>query len=94
MVNITRGLGVIDKGNNYVEWALLVAELSEAQEHLKKLIEVEVDADDFDEQGFRIALAHIYSHLNRAWNMRNQTSNLTSEQFNSFAQFPEDIEPF
>ena len=84
---------MINKTENPAEWALLMFELSDAKEHLGNLIEVEMDSEDFSEQEFRIALAHIYSHLNRAWNMRRNSGELTSEQFDSFAQFPEDIKP-
>ena len=68
---------MLDKNNNYVEWTMLMYELGEAKEHLQKLIDEEIKQKDFDETEFRIAIAHIYSHLNRAWNMRNQTEELT-----------------
>lgn len=85
---------MINKKDNYVEWSLLVLELCDAKQHLEKLIDEEIEQKDFDETEFSIAIAHIYSHLNRAWNMRNQTGELTPKQWETLSQFPPDIEPF
>lgn len=57
---------MINKKDNYVEWSLLVLELCDAKQHLEKLIDEEIEQKDFVETEFRIAIAHIYSHLNRA----------------------------
>jgi hypothetical protein len=84
---------MINKKDNYVAWALLVENLSEAQEHLQKFTENMIKRDSYDESEFSAELGHIYAHLNRAWHSRNQTSEITSEQWPVFSQFPKDLEP-
>ena len=50
------------------EWVL--AHLKEAKEELDRTIdEIETDAE-YDEDEFKIAIGHIYTHLNVAWNER------------------------
>ena len=84
---------MINKIDNPVEWALLNYQLSDALEYLNKLIEEKMEAEDFDEVSFQIDLAHVYSHLNRAWNMRNHEGDLSDEEFRRFAEFPLDLMP-
>jgi len=84
---------LINKTENPVEWALLNYQLSDALEHLNELITTSMEAEDFNETDFRIELAHIYSHLNRAWNMRNLEGEMSSEKFKQFSSFPKDIVP-
>jgi hypothetical protein len=83
---------MINQKDNFVAWALLVENLDEAREHLQKLIE-EMKHGDCDESEFSINLGHIYAHLNRVWHSRNQTSEITSEQWSTFSQFPKDLQP-
>lgn len=73
---------------------LLVYELADAQQHLNDLLE-SIQADKpLDEVAFRISLAHIYSHLNRAWHMRNMTLAEDGQaDWNKLSQFPVDLEP-
>ncbi|RLC81051.1 MAG: hypothetical protein DRI61_04495 [Chloroflexi bacterium] len=50
------------------EWVL--AHLKEAKEELGRAIDkIETDAE-YDEDEFKIAIGHIYTHLNTAWNER------------------------
>ncbi|RLG35345.1 hypothetical protein DRN97_00100 [Methanosarcinales archaeon] len=50
------------------EWIL--AHLKEAKEELDKTIDrIETD-EEYDEEVFKIAIGHIYTHLNTAWNER------------------------
>ena len=84
---------MINRKDNYVVWALLTDELADAREHLQDLIDRMEQEEDSDEVAFRYSLGHIYSHLNRAWNRRNERQELSDEQWDAFSQFPKDIEP-
>ncbi|HET9506249.1 MAG TPA: hypothetical protein VFO93_22105 [Hymenobacter sp.] len=89
---------MIDQQVNPVAWALLNDELTDAQEHLAQMCQEMQQDPDFSEIEFRIWLAHIYSHLNRAWNRRNATdAQITPEieqtTWDEWSQFPTDIEP-
>lgn len=90
---------MIDKENNYVEWALLMYQLEDAYEHLGDLIkemtkDKKPSEDDFCEIDFSVHLAHIYAHLNIAWNTRNLTKAYEMKDREKLIQFPTDIEPF
>jgi hypothetical protein len=39
---------MINKEDNYVEWALLIYELCDAKEHLENLINEEIEQNDLD----------------------------------------------
>jgi hypothetical protein len=89
---------MIDPQTNPVAWALLDYELTDAQEHLTQLCQEIQQNPDFDEVDFRILLAHIYSHLNRAWNRRDATDaqvtpDIAQSTWDKWSQFPTDIEP-
>jgi hypothetical protein len=79
--------------NNYVGWALLMHELEDAQEHLTQLIQQLSEQIDDDEVEFRIALGHVYAHLNRAWHARNEPDGIPAESWLQYSQFPTDLEP-
>ena len=89
---------MIDKRENPIAWALLGYELSDAQEHLAQLCQQMQEDSGFDEIDFRIGLAHIYAHLNQAWNCRTITdAQVVAEKNqatrNIYSRFPTDIEP-
>jgi hypothetical protein len=86
---------MITKTSNPVEWAMLMYELDDAKEHLETLIREMTKDSDFAEEDYRIQMAHIFSHLNRAWNTRDLlgTAEGTHEEFNELGRFPNDIEP-
>ncbi len=81
---------VITSNDNPVEWALLVHDLDDAREHLVDLLAAS-NSPDFDETEFGIQLAHIYSHLNRAWNGRTHAGNRSDADFQRFSEFPKDL---
>jgi hypothetical protein len=84
---------VISKKDDPVEWAALMYELEDAKEHLEGLIS-DLDSDpDYDETNLRIDLAHVYSHLNRAWHRRNLKGDLDDEEWTKASQFPTDCDP-
>ena len=83
---------MINSEDNFVEWALLSYELEDAREHLVELLAA-TNAPDFDESEFGIQLAHIYSHLNRAWNSRAHLGEQSDADFQRFSDFPKDLHP-
>jgi hypothetical protein len=84
---------MINKEKNPVEWAMLMYELEEVQEHLANLIS-DLDSDpEYDEINLRIDLGHIYSHLNRVWHCRHLTKELSDTEWELASQFPTDLEP-
>jgi len=50
------------------EWVL--AHLKEAKEELDRTIDKIENDEEYDEEVFKIAIGHIYTHLNVAWNER------------------------
>ena len=83
---------MINREDNPVEWALLSYELEDAREHLVALLAA-TDSPDFDETDFGIQLAHIYSHLNQAWNSRAHVGEESDADFQRFSEFPTDLHP-
>jgi len=70
--------------------------LREAAEELGRTIaEIEVDSDYGDEE-FQIAVAHLYHHVNTAWNARHasaiQVEACVAADFARWRQFPPDID--
>jgi len=84
---------VINKKSAPVEWAGLMYELEDAQEHLRALISEMNATDDFDEVDLRIQLGHVFSHLNRAWHRRDKTNGLNQEEWQDASRFPSDLDP-
>lgn len=71
----------------------MLSELEDAREHLGSLISEMTHDGRIDVESYAIDIAHIYAHLNRAWNTRNITSEVTEEQWESGRAFPGDLEP-
>ena len=84
---------MINNKENPVQWALLLDELDDAREHLTKLIDEMNKKGETSEVEFGIYLGHIYLHINRGWNSRNRTTDLTDEEFEVESEFPKDIRP-
>jgi hypothetical protein len=86
---------MIDRIKDPVAWAALMYELADAEDGLKSLLKDIAEDPEFDEIHFGIHMAHIYAHLNRAWNTRNATSAQQDDVklWNDWAQFPTDIAP-
>ena len=86
---------MIDRRTDPASWATFMYELEDAQEHLANLCK-ELNANsEYDAIDFQIDLAHIYAHLNRAWNGRNATEKQSDDEslWHEWSQFPTDIEP-
>lgn len=75
------------------DWVLF--HLREAQEELTRTI-AQLDAVDQCEVKFEVALAHLYNHLNTAWNSRNESPERTAASseldFYTWRSFPHDIQ--
>jgi hypothetical protein len=84
---------MINAQEHNVAWAGLLTELDEAREHLEEVIKSMHGAGSIDESVFAVDLGHVFAHLNRAWHSRNQASEISEEQWNSFSQFPQDLKP-
>jgi hypothetical protein len=69
--------------------------LREAHEELTRTIAKIDTAPTVDEIEFEIALAHMYNHLNTAWNSRaasdEQIAAQTDDDFYTWRAFPADI---
>lgn len=83
---------MITKKSDPVSWALMMHDLEDAHEDLGALMAELADSDD-DDTGFRIRLAHIYAHLNHAWNSRNATDEAGHPEWPDQTHFPRDVEP-
>ena len=65
--------------------------LSEALEELTHTIAEIEKQPDYDEAEFRVAMEHVYNHLNTAWNSRNADPQFSDENFYIWRAFPSDI---
>ena len=84
---------MINESRHPVEWALLIAELDEAREHLENLVSELTASGSMEESDFAIHLGHIYAHLNRVWNSRDLGRQITETEWHRYSQFPTDVEP-
>jgi hypothetical protein len=84
---------MIDRNADALEWALLRFKLNEAREHLDILIKDMDTNPEFGEIEFGIDLAHIYAHLNQAWNGRGKKGEWSESDFDLFSQYPSRLEP-
>lgn len=74
----------------------IIFHLSEASEELQRTLR-EIQSDpEYAAEEFRVAMEHLYNHINTAWNARNSsvlsTSELSGEEFEKWRQFPKDID--
>ena len=74
----------------YITW-----NLEDAQEELSRILEGVSPGKEIDEDEFRVRMAHLYSHLNTAWNVRNagagDIDSAGGDQLNAWMCFPTDI---
>ena len=85
---------MINGKDNPVEWALLAYEIEEVVEHLQDLSNEVIPGSEIDETEFEIQLGHIYSHINRIWNSRNHTGELSKEDHDKYSEFPTDLNTY
>ena len=83
---------------DYTVMAAISYNLEDALEELAHISEMFRPNVEVDESEFKVRMAHLYGHLNYAWNMRNVSEagleSADSEQLNVGSRFPTDIEPF
>lgn len=84
---------MINSKENPVAWAQLLSELEAAHEHLGSLVSEMARDGQIDVESYAVDIAHIYAHLNRAWNTRNITGRVTEYQWEEGRSFPPDLEP-
>ncbi len=84
---------MINKKENPVEWALMMYELEETEEHLSDLMKVLQSKEAIDEPDFKVQISHIYTHLNRIYNSRNHVGEITDKDSYKYSYFPKDIKP-
>ena len=75
------------------KWILF--HLKEAQEEIESTIK-DIEADpEYDYGEYSVAMAHLYHHINTAWNSRDSTeqeaNESTENNFNKWRKFPTDI---
>ena len=80
---------MINPKDHPVAWALFCYELDDAVEGMERLMRDLSEMEDFGEPELRVHLAHIYSHLNHAWNTRNRTEDGEWDE----THFPADLTP-
>lgn len=82
---------------NYIVLAQIAYNLQDAGEELSKIIEMIRPNEEIDENEFNVRMAHLYNHLNTAWNVRNLDSDdfesANEEQLNLWKKFPKDMTP-
>jgi len=84
---------MVDQENHPVAWAMLTYELDDAYQDLGILGELMRSRGHIGEEEFRVRLGHIYAHLNRAWNGRNNSEDAATEAADSQRRFPGDLDP-
>ncbi len=82
-----------NKKSNRERITWILYELDEAKEHLESLIKELSENEVISDEEFRIYMGHIYAHLNRAWNSRNQEKGISDENWEIMSKFPSDLEP-
>ena len=67
--------------------------LREAQAELSDTIKRLESTPPEDDAEFRVAIGHLYTHLNTAWNSRHATDAQTvnDEEYSGWREFPTDI---
>jgi hypothetical protein len=86
---------MLNNTENPVAWPILVYELEDAKDHLVRLIDEMAREGAIDPEGFAVDLGHIFAHLNRAWNGRNDPNyhEWTQDEREHRSQFPSDLTP-
>ncbi len=73
----------------------IASNLKEAEEELRRLCDRANSAEEIPFADFHTAMAHIYHHLNSAWNGRDATDqqwrDRSDEDFAKWQKFPADL---
>jgi hypothetical protein len=84
---------MINSKDNPLEWSLLMSELEDAHKHLGDLIKEMHKEGRVDVESYAVDVAHVYAHLNRAWNSRKFEGEMSEPQWEEYRSFPNDLEP-
>lgn len=84
---------MINQNQNPVSWTTLLYELADAHEHLGSIVDQMSSTGRIDDEDFRIQLGHVFAHLNRAWNGRDDSEPLPDSLHTERSQFPSDLQP-
>ena len=84
---------MINPKDNPIGWDSFLYELSDAHEHLGDLLKELSANTECDEVELRIALGHVYAHLNRAWFRRNVPDDFPESEREMASQFPTYVPP-
>ena len=84
---------MINKNDHPVEWASMISDFDEIRDHIQTLINEMDNSKDYSEEEFSVDVGHLYAHLNRIWNGRNRTGEITDDEWTEDSKFPNDIEP-
>ena len=71
-------------------------ELEDAYEHLGDLIKEMQKDGRVDSESYAVDVAHVFAHLNRAWNSREflgEMGEMGEKQWEEYRSFPNDLEP-
>ena len=76
--------------------SVVLFHLREAAEQLNETIQSLASGGEYGAEEFQVEMGHLYHHLNRAWNGRDQTDEqfqkCTDEDFARFRRFPKEDE--
>jgi hypothetical protein len=82
---------------DYVVVAKIAYDLQDASDELSEIMELFRPNIEIDEEEFKWRMAHLYNHLNTAWNVRNLSDNelefADGKQIDLWKEFPKDLEP-
>jgi hypothetical protein len=83
---------------DYAVKAAISYNLEDALEELAQISDMFRPNVEVDESELKVRMAHLYSHLNTAWNMRNVSEadleSADGEQMKEWSRFPTDLDPF
>ena len=66
-------------------------ELDDLKEHLESLIDQMNNSGEIEAEDYQTQIGHLYAHLNRAWNSRNDITDIDDKNFEKLSEFPKDI---
>jgi hypothetical protein len=84
---------MLNRDADPVAWTQFMYELEDAHEHLGNLIALLTSGQQIDDTHFAVDLGHVYAHLNRAWHSKNETNQISDENWPKYTEFPTDVRP-
>ena len=84
---------MINSKDNPIEWCQLMNELGDAHEHLGDLIKEMQEHGQIEIESYSVDIAHVFAHLNRAWNSREFKGEMSDDDWERFRSYPDDLEP-